>query len=85
MAASGADGGEDGTEDCGTGCQAGCIDNCAHRGLSLSGPHGAVAIGDFALDHGGTQCPLTGVVGRLDQPRMINEGQELLTGAADLA
>src|SRR5829696_3958995 len=82
-AVSGTDGGEDGAEDGGAGRQAGGVDDGADRGLALSGPHRTVAIGDFALDHGGTQCPLTGVVGGLDQPRMINKGQELLTGAAD--
>ena len=82
--ASGPDGGEDGAEDGGAGCQAGGIDDGADRSLALGRPHGAVAVGDLALNHGWPQRPLTGVVGGLDPPRMIQEGQKLITSPADL-
>jgi hypothetical protein len=31
---------------------------CAHVGLSLCGPHGAKAVGDFSLDHAGPELSL---------------------------
>jgi hypothetical protein len=50
----------------------------------LSSPHPTIAVGDLALNHGGTQRSLTGVVGGLNQPRIIQEGQGLPAGAANL-
>src|ERR1035437_7839096 len=30
------------------------VDGCSHICLSLGGPHGAIAVGDFSLDHTGS-------------------------------
>ena len=64
---------------------AGGIDDGADRGLSLSGPHGAVAVGDLALNHGWPEGSFAGVVGGLNQPGMVKEGQKLITRPADLS
>jgi len=42
------------------------VDGCAHISLGLGGPHGAVAVGNFSLDHAGPQLSLRAVVGGLD-------------------
>ena len=84
-AVSGTDGGEDGAEDGGAGRQAGGVDDGADRGLALSGPHRTVAIGDLALDHGGPEGSFAGVIGGLNQPGRIKEGQKLITRPADLS
>ena len=62
----------------------GRIGQLADRSLTFSRPHGAVAIGDFALNDSGPERPLTGVVGGLDQPGMIQEGEKLIVSSADL-
>ena len=35
-----------------------CVDGCSHISLGLGGPHCAVAVGDFPLDHAGPQFSL---------------------------
>ena len=42
------------------------IDGASDGGFIFGGPHGAIAVGDFALDDGGPQGSLGPVVGRLD-------------------
>jgi hypothetical protein len=49
----------------------------------LSSPHGAVAIGDLALDDGRAKVALAGIVGRFDLTGPICEGKELLPGAGE--
>src|SRR5215203_4339760 len=83
-AVSGTDGGEDGAEDGGAGRQTCGVDDGAHRGLTFSRPHGAIAVGDLALNHGRSEGPFARVVGDLDKPRMSKEGQKLITSAVDL-
>lgn len=53
-------------------------------GLAFGGPRGAVAIGVLALDDGGPEVALAGIVGRFDLARKKREGQELIAGAAHL-
>ncbi len=35
-----------------------CVDGCSYISLGLGGPHCAVAVGDFPLDHAGSQFSL---------------------------
>ncbi len=49
----------------------------------LCGPHGAVAVGGFSLDHAGPQLSLRAVVGGLDLAGMVAEGQKLVSRAPD--
>ena len=51
------EGGEDDVERAGA-FEAGGVDGGAHIGFSLGGPHGAVAVGDFSLDHAGSEFAL---------------------------
>src|SRR3954451_17309803 len=81
---SGADGCENGAEDSGPGRRARGVDHGAHGGFALSRPHGPVAVGHLALNDGWSQGPLTGIVRDLDPTGMIQEGQELIAGPADL-
>src|SRR2546423_6949264 len=48
-------------------------------------PHGPVAVGHLALNDGRSQGALASVVRDLDPTGMIQEGQELIAGPADLA
>ncbi len=60
-----------------------CVDGCAHISLGLGGPHGAVAVGDFPLDHAGPQLSFRAVVGGLDFAGIIAKGQKLVSRAPD--
>ena len=51
------------------------VDGCAHISLGLRGPYGAVAVGDFSLDHAGPQLSLRAVVGGLDFAGIIAKDQ----------
>ena len=81
---SGADGCEDGAEGRGPGRQARGVDDGAHGGFALSRPHRPIAVGHLALNDGWSQGALTGIVRDLDPTGIIQEGQELIAGPADL-
>ncbi len=61
------------------------IDGAAHGGFIFGGPHGAIAIGDFALDDGGSQSPFASIVGRLDVPGKRTKDEQLVSCAGDFA
>ncbi len=78
------DGLQDGAEDAGARREAGGVDHGAHVRLSLSRPHRAVAVGDLALDHGGAEVALAGVVRHPDPAGPVHEGQKLVTRSPQL-
>ena len=80
---SGAEGSCDGPEGIGAGGEARGGNSGSHVGFAQGRPHGAVAVGDLALDNGVAKVALAGVVGRLDLPWPIGEGQERLLGAGE--
>jgi len=49
----------------------------------LGGPHGAVAVGNFSLDHAGPQLSLRAVVGGLDLAGIIAKDQKLILRPPD--
>src|SRR5271154_6509600 len=59
------------------------IDGCSHVRFRLGGPHGAVSIGDFSLDHAGTEFALRGVVGDVDLAGIVTKGEKLVSRAPD--
>ena len=59
------------------------VDGCAHISLGLGGPHGAVAVGNFSLDHAGPQLSLRAVVGGLDLAGIIAKDQKLILRPPD--
>src|ERR1700675_4185290 len=56
---------------------------CA-RPFHIRWPHGAIAIGDFALDDGGPQRPFASIVGRLDFGERTRD-EQLVSRAGILA
>ena len=72
---SGADDTEDGLKPVDAGFEASGVDDGADIGLALGGPHGAIAVGDLALDDGRPQGALAGIVGNLDLTGPEREGQ----------
>ena len=60
------------------------VDDGANVGFALGGPHGAIAVGDLALNDGGSEGAFAGVVGRVDQSGPVGEGQKLIAGAPEL-
>src|SRR5690242_1528651 len=72
------DGLEEGAEDAGARREAGGVDHGAYVRLALGSPHCAIAVRHLALDHGGAEVALAGVVRRLDLARPVHEGQELV-------
>jgi hypothetical protein len=75
----------DGAEDAAAWSEACGIDDGSDVGLALRSPHGAVAVGDFALDNSGTEIALAGIVGRFDLAGPMGERQELIFGAREFA
>ena len=63
----GCDGSEDDTEHAGPGRQVRGINDGRDGGLALSRPHCPVTVGDLALNDGGSQGALAGIVRDLDQ------------------
>ena len=59
------------------------VDGCSRIRLGLRGPPGAIAIGDFALDHTGPQRSLRTVVGGLDLAGIVAKSQKLVPRAPD--
>ena len=49
----------------------------------MGGPHGAVAVGNFSLDHAGPQLSLRAVVGGLDLAGIIAKDQKLILRPPD--
>jgi hypothetical protein len=60
-----------------------CVDGCSDVRLGLRGPHGAIAIGHFPLDHAGPQLSLRAIIGRVDFAGIIAKGQKLVSRAPD--
>jgi hypothetical protein len=54
------------------------IDSCSYVRLGLRSPHGAIAIGDFWLDHAGPQLSLRAIIGGVDLARIVAKGQKLV-------
>jgi len=78
-----AQGSGDGTEDVDAGGETRGGDDGPDVSFALSGPHGAVAIGDLALDNGGAKVPLAGIIGGFDLAGPVRKGKELLPGAGE--
>src|SRR3954470_1524714 len=53
--------------------------------FALGGPHRAIAVGDLALDNGGSQGALAGVVCNVDGAGESDKRQELLARPSELA
>ena len=49
----------------------------------MGGPHGAVAVCDFSLNHAGPELSLRAVVGGLDLARIVAKDQKLLLRPTD--
>ena len=60
------------------------IDGRSDVRFGLGGPHGSVAVGDFALDHARPEFALGRVVRGVDLTGIIAEDQQLVARAADL-
>ena len=60
------------------------VDGCSHVGLGLRGPHGAVAVGHFPLDHAVSQLSLRAIVGGFDLAGIVAKGQKLVSRAPNL-
>ena len=63
--------------------EAGGVDGCSNIRLGLSGPHGAVAVGDFSLDDAWSQIAFAVVVGCLDLAGIVAKRQKLIAGPGD--
>ena len=57
------------------------IDGCAQVGLGISGPFGAIAVGDFALDDAWPQGALADIVGGIDHAGKVAESGQLIARA----
>lgn len=75
---------KDRSESVGIRAQPGRVDDGADVGLAGCGPHRSIAVGDLALDNGGPQSALAGIVRRLDMAGVEGEGQELVAGSPEL-
>ena len=60
------------------------VDGGSDVGFGLCSPHGAIAIGDFTLDHARAEFALGAVVGGVDFAGIVTEGEKLMSGAGDL-
>ena len=61
----------------------GGVERGADRGFVIGRPFRAVTVRHLALDHGGSQRPFAGVVGRLDLSGEGAEGQQLVARPGD--
>ena len=59
------------------------VDGCSYVRLGLRGPHGAIAIGDFSLDHAGPQLSLRAIIGGGDLAGIVAKDQKLVLRAPD--
>ena len=59
------------------------VDGCAHIRFGPRGPHCAVAVGDFSLDHAGAQPSLRAVIGGVNLTGIIAKSQKLVAGPSD--
>ena len=59
------------------------VDGCPDVRLGLRGPHGAIAIGHFPLDHAGPQLSLRAIIGGVDLARIVAKDQKLLLRPTD--
>ncbi len=59
------------------------VDGGSDVRLGLRGPHGAIAIGDFSLDHAGPQLSLRAIIGGVDVAGIIAKGKKLVLRAPD--
>jgi hypothetical protein len=59
------------------------VDGCSYVRLGLRGPHGAIAIGDFSLDHAGPQFSLRAIIGGVDLAGIVAKGQKLVLRGPD--
>lgn len=80
---SGGDDTQDGLEPVGARPEACGIGDGADIGRALGSPRGAIAVGDFALDHGWPQIASAGIVGGFNLTGPECEGQELVLGQPD--
>ena len=60
------------------------VSTTVRTSASPCAPHRAVAVGHLALNDGGSQGALAGVVRDLDLAGIIEKGQELIARSADL-
>jgi len=75
-------GGEDDAEGVGA-VEARSVDGGSHIRFGFGGPHGAVAVGDFPLDHAWAEFPLRRVVRGVDLAGMIAKSEKLVARAPD--
>ena len=81
-AAGSGEGGEDDVEAIGAVEPCG-VDGCSHIRFGFGGPHGAVAVGHFSLDHARAEFSLRGVVGGIDLAGVVAKGKKLIARAPD--